>query len=183
MNNNFSYFDINKKHFNHSIKTISIEENKNNEQVFYKKITISIDNFYQFTNNHFYNDPDALNYSFLFKNNQAIEIFINRNKKLDSFTKNLCLLLIRIYKKSYSTKSLINLIRICIENPYIFYTKFVNKLFQIYYIDHIAYSFNKHIKLIDFSNDYQRSNSHFSMHIDNDSKFNNQILNFCLPDQ
>lgn len=182
MNNKFSDFDINKKHFNHSIKEISIDEHKKTNDVFYNKITISIDNFYHFTNNHFYNDPDTLNYSFFNKNSIEIEIFINRNKNLDSFTKNFCLFLIRIYKSFYTKKSLINLIRLCIENPYIFYTTFVNKLFQIYYIDHIVYSFNKHIKLNDFSNDYQRSNRYFTMHIDNGSEFNNKILNFCLPD-
>ena len=107
-----SFLNIDSTHFNKVMQNVQVETlNKDQSNIFYQKINVTIPDFFKFSDNHFYNNTNTSNFNIYKKNlinnkfNQDIdndldilEDFIETNSNFSNFSKNFCRFILHIFK-------------------------------------------------------------------------------------
>ena len=188
-----SFLNIDSTHFNKVMQNVQVETlNKDQSNIFYQKINVTIPDFFKFSDNHFYNNPNTSNFNIykknLINNNfnnyqnidndlDILEDFIETNSYFSNFSKNFCRFILHIFK-DLTVLTQGKIINEIVKNPSLFYKLYVTKMYEIYSKDSFSYMHERHIKLIDFNQNLQRNAKNQVSILSDDNKY---ILNFILP--
>lgn len=185
------FLNIDRQHFNeiHKLIDAKFETEQSDQNIFLKKINIKINDFFKFTDNHFYKELTDSSFKMykktLLNNGKHVDIndinvledYVENNSKIDNFSKNFCRFILKILYPDLDVSTIGDLLSLVIDDVNLFYNLYVKQIYEIYLIQSLL-CFEKKIKVIDFNECLQRTPDNHVSFQSGDGSF---ILNFVIP--